>query len=151
MDFSPHDYRTKYLGFDDRDIYSGVATAHKRVLTPAELARLCDLKWTYAQQAIARGEVPTFAGSVELLKAAAAAGPVAICSGARRHEIELILSNLRIRDLVKVLVTADDVPKSKPDPEPYRLTVRQLGLPAAACVAIEDTDKGVQSSALPPA
>jgi HAD superfamily hydrolase (TIGR01509 family) len=146
MDFSEVDYRTKYLGFDDRDIYAAVAAAHNRRLLPADIARLNELKWTHAREAIESGRVPEFEGAVRLMKEAAAAAPIAVCSGARRHELELILGRLGVRDLLQTLVTADDVPKSKPDPAPYMLTTSRLGIPANHCVAIEDTDKGVKSA-----
>ena len=85
MDFSAQDYRTKYLGFDDRDICIAVAHSYGRTLTSEALARLMQLKCIRTQEAIAQGVATPFPGSVELLKAAAAAGPVAICSGARRE------------------------------------------------------------------
>jgi sugar-phosphatase len=42
-----------------------------------------------------------------------------------------------------VLVTADDVPRGKPDPAGYLLGAEGLGLPAAACVVVEDSPAGI--------
>jgi beta-phosphoglucomutase len=146
MDFTPEDYRAKYLGFDDRDICLEVARAHDRMLSDVDLARLMQLKCVESSSAIARGMTPPFQGSVELFRAAAGAGPVAICSGARRQEIDAVLAKLGIAGLARVIVSADDVARSKPDPASYRLVVSRLGLRAAECVAIEDTLWGVQSA-----
>ncbi|HHY57148.1 MAG TPA: HAD family phosphatase [Chloroflexi bacterium] len=44
-----------------------------------------------------------------------------------------------------VVVTAEDVTHTKPDPEPYRSAMARLGLPAAACVVIEDSVNGVRA------
>ena len=40
------------------------------------------------------------------------------------------------------MITVDDVQQAKPHPEPYLSAASQLGLPAARCVAIEDSDIG---------
>ena len=45
----------------------------------------------------------------------------------------------------KHFVTASDIRKGKPDPEPYLIGVENLGLPAEDCVVVEDAPAGVQS------
>ena len=42
----------------------------------------------------------------------------------------------------EVLVTGDDVEQGKPDPEPYLRAATALGVPAAACVVVEDAPAG---------
>lgn len=44
-----------------------------------------------------------------------------------------------------VVVTADDVAKGKPDPGPYLLGARRLGVPPERCLVVEDTANGVAS------
>ena len=44
-----------------------------------------------------------------------------------------------------VLVTADDVVRGKPDPEPYLKAARGLGIPADRCVVIEDAQAGIEA------
>lgn len=46
----------------------------------------------------------------------------------------------------RFFLTADDVAAGKPDPAPYRLGAELLGLPPAACVAIEDAPQGLLSA-----
>lgn len=45
------------------------------------------------------------------------------------------------------LVTADQVRRGKPDPEPYLLGAERLGIEPAACLVIEDSIGGLQSGA----
>jgi sugar-phosphatase len=45
----------------------------------------------------------------------------------------------------KVLVTASDVLRGKPDPEPYRKGAEFLGLASADCVVVEDAPAGVRA------
>ena len=44
------------------------------------------------------------------------------------------------------IVTADDVKRTKPDPEPYLQALAKLGLDAAACVVVENAPLGVRSA-----
>jgi sugar-phosphatase len=45
-----------------------------------------------------------------------------------------------------VLVTADDVRRGKPHPEPYLLAARLLGRPAQSCLVIEDAPLGIDAA-----
>jgi sugar-phosphatase len=42
-----------------------------------------------------------------------------------------------------VLVTSDDVSQGKPDPQPYLVGARRLGVPAERCVVVEDAPSGI--------
>jgi len=46
----------------------------------------------------------------------------------------------------EVLVTADDVERGKPDPEPYQRAATQLGVDPERCVVLEDAPAGVESA-----
>jgi beta-phosphoglucomutase len=64
---------------------------------------------------------PFFPGAVELVREAAAAGMMlGVVSGALREEVEGALRQASLREPFKVLVTAEDVTASKPDPLGYQ-------------------------------
>ena len=46
----------------------------------------------------------------------------------------------------RVLVTAEDTVRGKPDPSGYRMAAERLGVPAEACVAVEDAPGGVRAA-----
>lgn len=46
----------------------------------------------------------------------------------------------------RVMVSADDVTKGKPDPEPYLTGARLLGMNASDCLVIEDAPAGIQAA-----
>jgi HAD superfamily hydrolase (TIGR01509 family) len=51
---------------------------------------------------------------------------LAVCSGALREEIELMLEAAALRDCFSVIVAAEDVTVGKPDPQGYLLTAKLL-------------------------
>ncbi|MFD8430912.1 MULTISPECIES: HAD family hydrolase [Streptomyces] len=67
----------------------------------------------------------------------------AVVTSATRRLAEARLDAVGI--LPKTLVAADDITRGKPDPEPYLLGARALGVDPAACVVFEDAPAGLQS------
>jgi HAD superfamily hydrolase (TIGR01509 family) len=72
--------------------------------------------------------------------------PLAVASGGYRHVIDITLNHLGVRDWFDAIVTAEDTPRHKPDPDVFLEAARRLRLPAAACVVFEDTDIGVEAA-----
>ncbi|MEU6196021.1 HAD family hydrolase [Streptomyces sp. NPDC047061] len=67
----------------------------------------------------------------------------AVVTSATRRLAEARLEAVGIRP--KTLVCADDITRGKPDPEPYLLAARQLGVDPAHCVVFEDAPAGLQA------
>ncbi|MFG2379229.1 HAD family hydrolase [Streptomyces sp. NPDC048504] len=67
----------------------------------------------------------------------------AVVTSATRRLAEARLAHVGI--LPKTLVVAEDVTRGKPDPEPYLLAARQLGVAPARCVVFEDAPAGLQA------
>ncbi|MEU9628798.1 HAD-IA family hydrolase [Streptomyces luteogriseus] len=65
----------------------------------------------------------------------------AVVTSATRRLAEARLDAVGI--LPKTLVAADDVTRGKPDPEPYLLAARALGVDPAHCVVFEDAPAGL--------
>ncbi len=70
----------------------------------------------------------------------------AIGSAAIMFNIDFVLDGLNIRDYFDVIVCADDVSKSKPDPETYLKCASLLGVAPEDCLVFEDVPKGVESA-----
>ncbi|MDE3251366.1 MAG: HAD family phosphatase [Bacteroidota bacterium] len=71
---------------------------------------------------------------------------MAIGSAAIRFNIDFVLDGLSIRHYFPVIVAAEDVRLSKPDPETYLSCAAQLGVANADCIVFEDSPKGVQAA-----
>ncbi|WP_171117458.1 MULTISPECIES: HAD family hydrolase [Streptomyces] len=67
----------------------------------------------------------------------------AVVTSATRRLAEARLDAVGI--LPKTLIAADDVTHGKPDPEPYLLAARALGVDPAACVVFEDAPAGLRA------
>jgi sugar-phosphatase len=92
-------------------------------------------------------EVDDVPGGVELLPGTRAfldalpADRWAVVTSATRRLAEARLDVVGIRP--KTLITADEVTRGKPDPEPYLLAARRLGVDPADCVVFEDAPAGL--------
>lgn len=81
-------------------------------------------------------------GAAELI--ATTGVPLALVTSATLDWARTCLGDLLERfDLV---VTRDDVANGKPHPEPYALAIRELGVAAPDCLAVEDAPAGVASA-----
>jgi beta-phosphoglucomutase len=72
--------------------------------------------------------------------------PMAIGSAAIMFNVDFVLDNLNLRKYFKVIVSADDVQKSKPDPETYLKCAQGLQIKPEDCIVFEDAPKGVESA-----
>ena len=153
LGFSWDDYIKTYMGFDDRDAFREVYCSTGRELKESELNRLIKIKAEKFQQIIAEG-VTAYPGVVVLIQQLDNNGiPLAICSGALLCDIMPILKTLDIEKYFRVVVTAEDVQKSKPDPACYlmaREKIRETYSEKLACdaeiTAIEDTPAGISAA-----
>ena len=84
--------------------------------------------------------------SVFLEQAQQAGTKMAIGSAAIMFNIDFVLDNLGIRKYFDALISADDVAKSKPDPETFLKCAEQLNISPKDCIVFEDAPKGVESA-----
>jgi beta-phosphoglucomutase len=62
------------------------------------------------------------------------------------RQAQRVLEILNLSDEFDFIATRDDVNQGKPDPEIYTLVARELKIPAAQCLVIEDSPAGVQAA-----
>lgn len=71
---------------------------------------------------------------------------MAIGSAAIMFNVDFVLDGLNLRKYFPVIVSADDVSHSKPDPETYLKCAEALNVSLADCIVFEDAPKGVESA-----
>lgn len=148
VDFGYDHYLREYVGYDDRD---GFRAMCGEIGVEPDEARLAELIRAKAEAFIrlAGQTVEPFPGVVELIESSSVAMPIAICSGALRSDIEAALAGIgdgRLLDRFAAVVTAEEVARSKPDPQSYALAVERLGVLPGSALAIEDTPAGLVSA-----
>lgn len=148
------EYYRHYLALDDRGIVERLYRSHGRTVDRAKREELAAWKARAYAKAIRRG-LPALPGAVEFVRSVAGRFPLAIASGSLRSEVEHLLSKLGLREAFRLLVTADDTERCKPEPEIFlkaleglnRLRLfRRQPLRASQCLAIEDAPAGVRAA-----
>jgi HAD superfamily hydrolase (TIGR01509 family) len=69
-----------------------------------------------------------------------------LATSALRANQQLAFDRFGLHRYFDAVVTAEDVSRTKPDPEPYLRAAEQLGVSAQRSVAIEDSRNGVRSA-----
>jgi len=145
------EYFSRYLGFDDVGLFEALARDRGLSVDARWVTSLVARKGVLLQEMLQADSV-LFPGASEFVRAAAAAVPIAIASGALRHEIDEVVTAAGLAPLFAAIVASGDTPESKPSPEPYRLAFRRLQeraggtLDPQRCVAIEDSRWGLESA-----
>jgi beta-phosphoglucomutase len=151
VELSPTDYYALYLGYDDVGLFEALAKDRGIAMSGSEVKALVVRKGERMQDLLRSGSV-LFPGATEFIREAAAAVPIAIASGAMRHEIDEVIDAAGMTDLFATIVAAGDTPESKPSPAPYRLALERLresigrDIDPRRSVAIEDSKWGLESA-----
>ena len=157
IQFNYDEYLRKYVGFDDREgFHEMIASVSPAAVNAPDFAKrigsLCESKKDVFASIVSQG-FETIPGVLDFIAALPREFPIAIASGATREDISLILGHLGIASRFSTIVTASDVPRSKPDPMTYRMAFKNLSaihdalkLDTSNVLAIEDTAAGIESA-----
>jgi len=152
VELAERDYYERYLGFDDVGVFAEMGRDRGLEWSRARIGDLVDRKAARMLELIGSASI-LFPGAADAIRRAAAEVPIAIASGALRHEIVGPLRREGLDTLFTAIVAAEDAAASKPAPDPYLLAVRRLrdalggALEPRECVAVEDSHWGLQSAA----
>jgi HAD superfamily hydrolase (TIGR01509 family) len=107
----------------------------------------------HAYLASVKDHLVIFPGVREFVREAAATYPLAIASGALRHEIDVILEQAGLHKEFLHITSAEDVTKGKPDPAPFLHALNGLTrqrqeqtITAGSCLVIEDSIPGIRAA-----
>jgi beta-phosphoglucomutase-like phosphatase (HAD superfamily) len=93
-----------------------------------------------------REGAPRIEGAVEAVRRIAATWPSAVASSAHPEVIEAALAATGLAGVFRVVVSSDEVPHGKPEPDVYLEAARRLGVPPADCLVVEDSYNGVRAA-----
>ena len=152
IEITTKDYYKEYLGLTDVDcfkllIHQGLLEAEQQQIE--NLVKQKNL--IFEEMAKTEGQIiEGVRDFLQMLKENNV--PMAICSGAVRAEIELILEQARLSPFFAVIVSAEQIKKGKPHPEGFLWTLQELNsnvtdpiLPNQ-CIVIEDSHWGLKAA-----
>src|SRR6185436_5462101 len=145
------EYFAHYLSFDDRRCFLRAFGQNGRSLTEDQLSELIGRKAGYVESMM-RESLTLLPGAPELIRIASESYPLAVASGALKREIELILEFGGLTDCFRAIVSAEDVARSKPHPDPFLKACDLLNslsespISHSECLVIEDSIHGVRAA-----
>ena len=133
--------------------FDGLPTRRKlQVLTksrglPAGLHEFInELKQTYTYEIMTSRCKPTFSAEMALGKLHRQGYRLAVCSNSVRRTVKTMMDMADLSPYLEVMLSNEDVTRSKPDPEIYLTAMARLGLSADECLIVEDNDNGVEAA-----
>jgi beta-phosphoglucomutase len=147
------EYLNTYLAFDDRGCFLTALSTQAAPLSTEKLTELIARKSAYIEPMM-QTHLRVFPGVVDFIRRLAETYPLAVASGALRHEVEMILAFGGVRDCFQEIVTAEDVTRGKPDPESFLQAAARLNARSTTtiepreCLVVEDSRHGVRAGRL---
>ncbi|MDD3352977.1 HAD family phosphatase [Zoogloea sp.] len=97
--------------------------------------------------AIVEGRIPLKAGVIELFEVLDALGtPRVVATSTRRSRAEPKLAAVGLLTRLHGMVCGDEVSLGKPAPDIFLAAAGRLGVPAANCLVLEDSNAGVRGA-----
>ena len=123
----------------------GPEWACERFDLPMDADELRARKAVVYRELIAAGVAP-MPGARACLERLHGAWPLAVVTNSARDEASLLLAPLGAKPLLAALITREDYARPKPEPDAYLAAAAALRCAPAACVAVEDTPRGVRAA-----
>ncbi|MFS8894823.1 HAD family phosphatase [Synechococcus sp. R3-13] len=138
----------QFKGRTDRDMFEYLVQ-HQTDTPPAErpllVQRLIEEKAKAFGELLA--EVPLVPGVLEFLAASRRRfSALAVTTSAIRRDQAQIFQRFDLHRWFDAVITAEDIQRAKPDPEPYLKTAAAVGLDPALCWVIEDSTHGIRAA-----
>ncbi len=144
IDVSEEEHR-KYLGIASDAMWTEIAERYKLKKTVAQL-----VEENHAESMAFFSEleeIPVMPGLVEILEKVWKKNlPMAVASSSTPEMIDYILSKTQLKKYFKVIVSAQEVGKSKPAPDVFLRAAEKLGIEPFKCLVVEDSKNGIAAA-----
>ncbi len=116
-----------------------------RGVSAEEIARLRDARNDLYGHLL-REEPRAIPGVAETLQALRGRYVMGVVTSSRKDHFDLIHEQTGLLQYFDFVLTAGDYPRTKPHPDPYLAAVARSGVDADACIAIEDSERGLEAA-----
>jgi HAD superfamily hydrolase (TIGR01509 family) len=93
------------------------------------------------------GHLPLLPGAVDAVRILAGRWPLGVASSSPRSLIQTVLAAADLESAFAAVVSSEEVPRGKPDPDVYLAAAGRLSVAPEACAAIEDSSNGLRAAA----
>jgi HAD superfamily hydrolase (TIGR01509 family) len=137
VDIGLDEYRQHFIA-----VAGGAEYACRRYRLPIDAVTLRGRKAAAYAELIAGG-IPPMPGARACLERLHEGWKLAVVTNSTRAEATAILQPMGFASLLHAVVAREDYAAAKPAPDAYLAAAAALGCPASACVAVEDTPRGL--------
>jgi HAD superfamily hydrolase (TIGR01509 family) len=89
---------------------------------------------------------PLIPGADDAVERLAARWPLGLASSSNRELIDLVLETSGLGRFFEATVSSEEVARGKPAPDVFLEAAERLGVDAARCAAVEDSENGIHSA-----
>jgi HAD superfamily hydrolase (TIGR01509 family) len=134
-----------YKGMATRDVIRLILTKHNIFFNDQILENLANKKSIISTKINSNFkvnpetfEVLNFLRSLEI--------PIGLVTSASKNSMTSFIDKNNIRKFFRVMISADDVSFSKPNPEPYNKAIKDLAVDPELTIVVEDSNSGIKSA-----
>jgi beta-phosphoglucomutase len=143
INLTSEEYKRHCMGKSDESGYKAIINTYnlKNIDFQELINKKSKIYWRLIQD-----NIQSFPGVIKLINHLNQNFTLALTTSATRNEAEMVLNYFGIKKNFKIIITAEDITKSKPDPEPYLITAKKLQEEPKCCLVVEDSKAGIQSA-----
>lgn len=143
LEISRYDHLTTFDGLPTK---VKLQMLSRRYYLPIQLHPFINaVKQSYTEDLIVQRCHPMFHHEYALSKLHKQGYKIAVCSNSMRKTIELMMERSGLAKYIDLIVSNEDVKRTKPDPEMYLTAMSRLDVKPNECIVVEDNPNGIRA------
>jgi len=137
-------FLSRYAGVANPEMYADIK---KKMGLSQSIDELLEFRLKLSLEALDESEMDAISGVRELLQDLASHNvSIAIASSSPMEFIEAVIRKLRLEQYFRIIVSGEELERSKPAPDIFIRAASLLGVELNECVVIEDSAAGVEAA-----
>lgn len=139
--------------YDHIETFDGLPTKKKLEMLSLDRGLPCELhgflnemKQQYTMEIIHTQCKPCFIHEFALATLKSKGYKIAVCSNSVRNTVEVMMKKSGLDKYVDIMISNEDVPAGKPDPEMYIKVMAHFGFQPQECLILEDNENGIKAA-----
>lgn len=105
-----------------------------------------EMKQTFTMRIVQEKCFPIFTHEYALSRLKDAGYKIAVCSNAVRTSVEVMMERAHLDSYTDLILSNEDVERSKPAPDIYEKAIKYFGLQPEECLVVEDNKNGIEAA-----